>query len=142
MGLLTAAVAKDLATQIVNRYKVSHNLPVIGVGIVNQSTPARIKNKQNQANYRANNTRFSEWKTADNAIIVDFYQKKLQALRVAKKAYHFALSNYAKLVHRLELIPPTTTTQGYLSAALTIKNDKLAIFEAAKTLAYTGDGTQ
>lgn len=135
---LTNTVAQDITNQIINRYKAIHNLPTIASGVILPSTVARVKNKISQASYRQNNTRFSEWRNDDNATILNHYQSRLQALRVAKKAYRLAASNYAKAVSGFNngIVPA-----GNLATYLAIKNNKQAIFTAAQRLNYTGDGT-
>lgn len=83
--LLTSAVAKDLAGQIVNRYRVLHGLAALGVGQVLPPTPKRIKNKAAQTAFRATHQRYSVWKDDINSSIVTAYEARLQALRTAKK---------------------------------------------------------
>lgn len=133
MGLLTPQAAKDLAAQIVNRYKVAHNLPVIGVGVVQPSTPERIINKQKQANFRALHQRYSVWRNQYNTDIVTLYEKKLTALRVAKKAYDSANS-------ALNILIKNNSNAYDIAAARVIRNQKHAIFTAAQSVNYNGNG--
>ena len=134
MGLLTKEAAKDLAAQIVNRYRVAHNLPAIGVGIVLPSTPQRILNKQKQTNFRAKHQRYSVWKNQYNTAIVTLYQNKLTALRVAKKAYDLANS-------ALNILIKNNSNPANIAAASVVRNEKHAIFTAAQSISYRGDGT-
>jgi hypothetical protein len=135
---LTSAVANDITTQIINRYRVIHNLPAVGVGVILPSDPQRVANKIRQATHRANNSRYSEWKNQYNDAIVTAYQTKLQALRVAKKAYDSAAARYNKALYR-EINGGSPSPS---SAQLSVdKNAKHAIFIAAQSITYTGNGT-
>lgn len=135
---LSNVAATDIANQIINRYRLIHGLETVASGVVLPSSPERVRNKVRQSKYRAVNTRFTEWRNVDNATILNHYQSRLQALRVAKKAYNTAASAYARAL--------SSFNNGYGTALnvankLTIKNTMLQIFTAAQSLNYTGDGT-
>lgn len=144
---LDNAVAVDITNQIINRYRLIHGLPTVASGVVLTPTVKRVQNKIRQATFRQGHTRFSEWRNQDNDLIVNAYQAKLQALRVAKKAYRTAFANVTRLTRikaRYVTLGDTVAanaTQTLINAAIIVKDAKHAIFIAAQSLTYTGDGT-
>jgi hypothetical protein len=90
--LLTQAVAKDIATQIINRYKVKHGLPAAGIGVILPPSAERTKNKARQAAWRIGKPRVTAWETADTAAILAPVKLKLAALAEAKRNYKHQLN--------------------------------------------------
>jgi hypothetical protein len=90
--LLTQAVAKDIATQIINRYKVKHGLPAAGIGVILPPSAERTKNKARQAAWRVGKPRVTAWETADTAAILAPVKLKLAALVTAKRNYKHQLN--------------------------------------------------
>lgn len=153
--LLSETVARDLATQIINRYKVAHGFPALGVGIVLPPTAERIANKAKQTTFRASHQRYCVWKNQYNNLIVVEYFRRISNLRTAQKAYLSAQRALNKLNYRLTVLNNMTITpdnsasiaaqiasvNASILTATTLKNTKHAIFVAAQSLSYTGNGT-
>lgn len=130
--LLSNAVAADFANQIINRYRSIHNLPAIGVGVVLPSSAERVANKAQQATFRASHERLAEWKNQSNNLIFDAFKYKLNAVRVAKKADALAFRQWQSA---LDIGSPTA------AARQVTYNTKHAIYIAAQSVNYNGDGT-
>lgn len=140
--LLTAVVAKDIANQIVNRYKVLHGLPALGVGTLQTPTAKRVANKQNQTKYRLGKKRVSVWTTPDNVAIIRPFIIKIAALNNAKRAYNRENSIMLKAISRANYYAANPTKTDAQSLATYYQNivnvqrpivaTKLAEFNAAK----------
>jgi hypothetical protein len=135
--LLTQAVAKDIATQIINRYKVKHGLPAAGIGVILPPSAERTKNKARQAAWRVGKPRVTAWETADTAAILAPVKLKLAALVTAKRNYKHQLNIVNRAQSQVTYwstrdVAKASAAQARLNTAQAILAPLLVTYNAAK----------
>ncbi len=90
-NLFTQAQAREFGMRIINGYKQSHNIPIIGSGVILPTSPKRVANKNRQAEHRATHSRMTVWDNEDNAALLAPVKIKLNNIRTARKAYNHVL---------------------------------------------------
>ena len=96
--LMNQAQSNDFMMQVVNVYKLNHNIPILGAGVTIATTPKRLANRQRQSAYRTTHSRLSLWKNTDNTAFVDAVTAKHVQIVNAKKAYNKAVLSYNRAV--------------------------------------------
>lgn len=127
--LFTEAEANAMALQIVEIYAQTHNVPIVGAGVILPIAPERQKNRTRQSVYKNGKSRFTCWITEDTDGIISPVIAKIVALQHAKKAWRAALGTLHR--HERELlavqnrvintVPSTTNTQAKINAKIAAK---------------------